>query len=240
MIRVRRPSLGLLLPAAIASAAGCTSARIQIDPALAASAPEQPIAGMALAQMKRPVTFAGYTATLTRGGGETTTTMRAGPYSREKTTQAYAFAMTGGTPPAWSGACTFGTLKQSALFPVQDDAGLVCELQPEGAAAWRLQLASQGKLYGPNSLSGTLGDGATELGVAMVHRLAGSSFASASPVGYELRDGSGAAVAAVQTFSPYLVWIDPRLPAEQQTAVAAGISALLLSGGATSRLNADK
>ncbi len=236
LVSLLRPS-SLALVGALGLATGCTAARMQLDPQLASNAPEQPVSGLSLAQFRKPVTFGPYSATLTRGGFKSTTETGIGPYKQKKTEQPFAFTMAGGTPASWVGDCSYGTSQRSVLFPINNDAGLVCTLVPEGGKGWQIVLASAGKLYGPNSLSGTLTDGQTSYGVAMVHRLAGSSFSSAEPVGYEIRDAGGVAVAAVQTFNRGQVWIDPRLAAEQQTALAAGAIALLVSRSATADIN---
>jgi hypothetical protein len=233
----RPSSLALLALAGLLTATGCTAARMQLDPQLAAAAPEQGVRGLSLAQFRKPVTFGPYTATLTRGGFKSTRKTSAGPYQGSKTSQDFAFTMAGGTPAPWAGECSYGSSQRAVLFPINDDAGLVCTLVPAGSPGWQIALASEGKLFGPNSLSGTLTDGQTTYGVTMVHRLANSSFSSAEPVGYELRDAHGVAVAAVQIFNAGQVWIDPRLPAEQQTALAAGAVALLVSRSAASDIN---
>lgn len=230
-------SLALLYAAGLVVVTGCTTARMQLDPQLATNAPEQPVSGLSLAQFRKPVTFGPYTAVLTKGGFKRTTNTGIGPYKSSKTKQDFAFTMNGGTPASWAGTCSYGTSQRSVLFPVNNDAGLVCTLVPEGAGGWQLVLASEGKLYGPNSLSGTLTDGKANFGVAMVHRLANSSFSSSEPVGYEIRDAAGVAVAAVQIFNSGQVWIDPRLPVEQQTALATGAMALLVSRSAASDIN---
>lgn len=218
-------------------ALGCSAARMQLDPALAANAPEQPVSGLSLAQFRKPVTFGPYTATLTKGGFQKSTQTNIGPYRGASTSQDFTFTMTGGGPATWNGTCSYGASQRSVLFPINNDAGLVCTLIPQGAAGWQIALASQGKLFAANTLTGTLTDGTTTYGVAMVHKLANAAFSSAEPVGYELRDAAGVAVAAVQIFNPGHVWIDPRLPAEQQTALAAGAVALLVSRSAASDIN---
>lgn len=231
------PSLALLALAGLLFTSACSAARMQLDPQLASAAPEQPVHGLALAQFRKPVTFGPYTATLTKSGFKSTTKTGIGPYQASKTSQDFAFTMAGGTPTPWAGACTYGSSQRAVLFPIDNDAGLVCTLIPEGSSGWQIVLASEGKLYGPNSLSGTLTDGQTTYGVTMVHRLANSGFNSAEPVGYELRDAQGVAVAAVQIFTPGQVWIDPRLPAAQQTALAASAVALLVSREAAGDIN---
>lgn len=235
-MRTTRLALSLLA----APLGACTAARMELDPKLATSAPEQPVRGAAWAQFRKSVTFGAYTAKLTKGGFTTTSSTRAGPYERDTTRQAFEFVMQGGTPASWQGACSYGTSRQAVLFPIKDDAGFVCTLIPEGAPGWQLHLASQGKLYQVNTLSGTLTDGTTTFSVAMVHRLQRASFASASPVGYQLRDAGGAAVAAVQTLQPQTIWVDPALPIEHQTAIAAAAVGLLVSSGAASSINSAK
>lgn len=231
-----RPS-SLCLVALFALSAGCSSARMQLDPQLVARAPEQPVKGVAFAQFRKPVTFGPYTATLTRGGFQKGSKTSIGPYARESRSQEFEFTLTGGGQASWSGSCAFGTSKQGVLFPISDDAGLVCTLVPQGGGGWQLELASKGKLYGPNSLSGAMTDGATKLSIAMVHQIAGAAFASSKPVGYEIRGAGGAAVAAVQIFNPQFVWIDPQLPAEVQAAIAAAAAGLLVSADAASDIN---
>lgn len=231
-----RSSLSLLVVLSVLTA-GCSAARMQLDPALTARAPEQAVSGTAFAQFRKPVTFAGYTATLTKGGFQTNSKTSVGPYQRSSSKQSFEFALTGGTPASWAGSCAYGTSKQGVLFPISNDAGFVCTLVPEGAGGWQLELKSGGRLYAANTLSGTMTDGATTLSIAMVHKLAGSSFASASPVGYEIHDAGGVAVAAVQIFNPQFVWIDPGLPVEVQTAIAAAATGLLVSGNAASDIN---
>lgn len=227
-------TLALLLAAPLAA---CTAARMELDPRLATAAPEQPVSGAAWAQFRKPVRFGAFTATLTKGGFTSTSSTHAGPYERETTRQAFEFTMQGGTPASWQGACSYGTSRQAVLFPINDDAGFVCTLVPDGAQGWQLQLASQGKLYQANTLTGTLTDGTTTFSIAMVHRLQQAAFDSATPVGYAIRDAGGAAVAAVQTFQPQKLWIDPALPIEHQTAIAAAAVGLLVSSGATSTIN---
>ncbi len=226
-----------LLPvlALIATLPACTVARMQLDPQLDGNAPAQQVSGMGLMQFRKPVVFGAYQAKITRGGMKTTTSTRLGPYQSAASQQDFDFAMT--APASWTGTCTYGTSKRSALYPINNDAGLVCTLVPVGAPGWQISLASRGNVLGPNSLTGTLTDGKASYGVAMVHRLAGSHFASAEPVGYEIRDPAGLAVAAVQVFNPGFVWIDPRLPSDQQTALAAGVYALLFSASATRDIN---
>ncbi|HEY0138057.1 MAG TPA: hypothetical protein VGB85_28420 [Nannocystis sp.] len=232
-----RPLSLILALAGLLTATGCSAARMELDPQLASAAPEQPVRGLSLAQFRKPVTFGPYSATLTKGGFKSTSQTNAGPFAAKKTSQDFAFTMSGGTSATWAGACSYGSSQRAVLFPINNDAGLVCTLVPEGSAGWQIALASEGKLFGPNSLSGTLTDGQTTYGVKMIHRLANSAFSSAEPVGYELRDAQGVAVAAVQIFNPGQVWIDPRLPAAQQTALAAGAVALLVSRSAASDIN---
>lgn len=216
--------------------AGC-SARMQLDPALTAKAPEQPVSGTAFASFRKPVTFGAYTATLTKGGFTTTTRTSAGPYQRESSKQAFDYTLVGGTPASWTGSCAYGASKQGVLFPISNDAGLVCTMVPDSGGGWQLELKSKGKLYGPNSLTGSMTDGTTTLSIAMVHKLAGAAFSSAEPVGYEIRDAGGVAIAAVQIFNPQFVWIDPGLPADLQTAIAAAAAGLLVSGKSTRDIN---
>lgn len=217
--------------------AGCSAARMQLDPALTAKAPEQAVSGTAFAAFRKPVTFGAYTATLTKGGFQTNKSTSVGPYQRKESKQAFDFSLVGGTPASWAGSCAYGTSKQGVLFPISNDAGFVCTMVPQGAGGWQLELKSQGKLYGPNTLSGSMTDGTTTLSIAMVHKLAGSAFSSSGPVGYEIRDAGGVAVAAVQIFNPQFVWIDPGLPPEVQTAIAAAAAGLLVSGSAASDIN---
>ncbi|WAS98358.1 hypothetical protein [Nannocystis punicea] len=216
--------------------AGC-HARMMVDPALTAKAPEQPVSGVAFATFRKPVTFGVYTAKVTKGGFQTTSRTSLGPYERETKKQAFEYSLAGGAPASWANSCAYGSSKQGALFAISNDAGLVCTMVPEGAGGWQLELKSAGKLYGPNSLSGSMTDGTTTLSIKMVHQLQGRSFASAEPVGYEIRDAGGAAVAAVQIFAPHHVWIDPGLPVELQTAIAAAAAGLLVSAQSTSDLN---
>lgn len=227
----------LCLAALVVAPAGCSAARMQLDPQLVARAPEQPVSGVAFASFRKPVTFGSYTAKLTKGGFVTSTKTSAGPYERSSKKQAFEFTLTGGTPASWAGSCAYGASKQGVLFPISNDAGLVCTLVPQSGAGWQLELASGGKLYAPNTLSGTMTDGTTKLSIAMVHQLAGAAFQSASPVGYEVRDASGAAIAAVQILNPNFVWIDPQLPPELQSAIAAAATGLLVSGKVTSDIN---
>lgn len=238
----RRLASSCLLPSlALAGLlTGCSAARMQLDPQLTAYAPDMQVSGLAWVQFRKPITFGNYTAALTRGGWKTSTKTQAGPYSASSTKQDFDFTMSGGTPASWAGTCTYGTSQRSVLFPINDDAGLVCTLVPQGAGGWQIALASKGNLTAPNTLSGTLTDGTTTYGVAMVHRLANSAFNSATPVGYEIRDAAGVAVAAIQVFNPGHVWIDARLAPEQQTALAASAAALLMSAGATSEINDQK
>ena len=242
-VTARRPassrpsSLALLCVAGLMTATGCSAARMQLDPNLAANAPEQQVSGLSLAQFRKPVTFGPYTATLTKGGFKRSTQTNIGPYRGAATKQDFAFTMAGGGPATWAGTCSYGSSQRSVLFPVNNDAGLVCTLIPQGAGGWQIALASQGKLFQANTLTGTMTDGKTTYGVAMVHKLANAAFASSEPVGYEIRDQGGVAVAAVQVFNPGHVWIDPRLPADQQTALAAGAVALLVSRSAASDIN---
>lgn len=234
---LRSPGSLALLLVGLFMAGGCTAARMQLDPALHAAAPEQQVSGVAWAQFRKPMNFAGYTATVTRGGWKKTSQTKIGPYQRAESEQSFTYAMSGGTPASWTGSCSFGTSKQGVLFPISDDAGLVCVLLPQGGGGWQLQLASKGELYRANTLTGTMTDGKTTLSIAMVHQLAGAAFQSARPVGYEIRDAAGVAVAAVQTGGPHFVWIDPRLPVEQQTAIAAGAFGLLVTGSAADDIN---
>lgn len=231
-----RPS-SLCLAASLALSVGCSSARMQLDPQLVAKAPEQPVKGVALATFRKPVTFGAYTAKLTRGGFQKGSKTTIGPYERESKSQEFEFTLAGGGQASWSGSCAFGTSKQGVLFPISNDAGFVCTLSPPSGSGWQLELASQGKLYAPNSLSGAMTDGTTKLSIAMVHKIAGSAFTSSKPVGYEFRDESGAAVAAVQILNPHLVWIDPQLPAGVQAAIAAATVGLLVSKEAASDIN---
>lgn len=231
-----RPSATLLFGALLLGLAGC-SARMVLDPKLAASAPETPVSGVAFAQFRKPVVFGPYTATLTRGGFTRTSSTNLGPYQRQTTKKNFEFTLQGGAPASWQGKCSYGASEQAVLFPISDDAGFVCTLVPDGAAGWQLQLASQGKLLKANTLTGTMTDGTTTLKIAMVHRLEQAAFASAGPVGYEFRDASGAAVAAVQVFNPQKVWIDPSLPPALQTAIAAGAVGLLVSADAAASIN---
>ncbi|MBZ5710586.1 hypothetical protein [Nannocystis pusilla] len=218
------------------AAAGC-SARMQLDPVLTAKAVEQPVKGTAWAAFRKPVTFAGYTAKVTKGGFQTNTSTSLGPYERQQSKQKFEYSLVGGTPASWTGACAYGQSSQEVLFPISNDAGLVCTMRPESGGGWQLELKSQGKLYGPNSLSGSMTDGTTTLSIAMVHRLANSAFQSTKPVGYEIRDAGGAAIAAVQIFNPQFVWIDPGLPAELQTAIAAAAAGLLVSAKSAEDIN---
>ncbi|MDC0719460.1 hypothetical protein [Nannocystis bainbridge] len=229
------PSVALLF--ALSSLSACSAARMQLDPALTARAPEQAVSGSAWAQFRKPVTYAGYTATLTKGGWKTEKSASVGPYKRKESEQNFEFSLVGGTPASWAGSCSYGTSKQGVLFPISNDAGLVCTMMPQGAGGWQLELRSGGKLHGPNTLSGSMTDGATTMSIAMVHKLANAAFSSAQPVGYEIRDAGGVAVAAVQIFNPQFVWIDPGLPVETQTAIAAAAAGLLLSSNAASDIN---
>lgn len=235
-----RGSLRLASVVALLSLVGCAAARIELDPQLAASAPEQKAEGVAWAQFRKPVTFGGYTGKITKGGFTNETKVKAGPYQRNETKQKFEFMMTGGTPGEWAGNCTYGEADQSVLFPISDEASFVCTLVPQGAGGWQLQLTSKGGMYQPKTLAGSMTDGTTTLSITMLHKLAGAAFASARPVGYELRDAGGKAVAAVQISGPHFVWIDPGLPVETQTAIAAGAFGLLFSGSAVDDINERK
>lgn len=226
----------MLLPLAM----GCATARIELDPQLAASAPEQKVEGVAWAAFRKPVTFGGYEGKITKGGWTTESKTQAGPYQRNEKRESFEFAMNGGGPASWAGACSYGEKNQSVLFPISDEAGFVCTLVPQGAGGWQLQLASKGGMYSAKTLVGSMTDGTTTLSITMLHKLAGVSFKSARPVGYELRDAGGTAVAAVQIFSPHTVWIDPKLPAELQTAIAAGAFGLLFSANTVDDINDGK
>ncbi|HEY8377977.1 MAG TPA: hypothetical protein VIK91_15880 [Nannocystis sp.] len=220
------------------SLVGCKPPRIELDPHLAANAPEQPAEGVTWAQFRKPVKFGAYTGTITKGGFTAEKKMKVGPYERNETRQKFEFTMTGGTPSAWTGACNYGEADQSVLFPISDEAAFVCTLVPQGASGWQLQLASEGGMYRSKTLKGTLTDGTTTLSVTMLHKLQGAMLPSDRPVGYELREAGGKAVAAVQIANPPIVWIDPSLPGELQTAIAAAAFGLLLSGNAVDDLNA--
>lgn len=225
----RRRGIGLLVAAVLAG--GCASARIAMDPQLAASAPEQKVEGGAWAQFRRPVTFGGYTAKITRGGFEKNSTTRVGPYERHETEQNFDFEVMG-AGGRWNGVCRYGAANQAVLFPISDDVGFVCTLVPQGGGGWQLQLANKGGMVTAKTLVGTMTDGTTTLSITMLHQIAGAAFKSAQPVGYELRDAGGAAVAAVQTFNPQIVWVDPKLPAEVQAAISAGAFGLLFASAA--------
>ncbi|MCY0986301.1 hypothetical protein OV203_04125 [Nannocystis sp. ILAH1] len=89
--------------------AGCSAARMQLDPALTAKAPEQAVSGTAFAAFRKPVTFGAYTATLTKGGFQTNKSTSVGPYQRKESKQAFDFSLVGGTPASWAGSCAYGT-----------------------------------------------------------------------------------------------------------------------------------
>lgn len=232
-----RPSTIIGLLVSFALAGGCTPLRMLLDPGLKTNAPEQPTSGMAGAQFRRPVTFGPYQATVTKGGVQSSSKVGAGPWKREGVEQSFEFTFTGGAV-AWTGECSFDASRHSVIITVSEEIGFICTLQPEGGTPWQLHLERTiegGGWQKQKSLKGSMSDGTTTFAIAMSRQIEGGSFPMDAPVGYEFRDAGKTQIGAVQVMNTPIVWIDPSLPADQQTAIAAGAFGLMMSSSAADK-----
>lgn len=78
-----------------------------------------------------------------------------------------------------------------------------------------------------NKEEGDIDFGQPRWSVRSVHHLEGARFQSGDPVGYEILAGDQV-IAAVETINRGRVWVDPSLPAEERTRIAAVSTALLM------------
>lgn len=225
--------LALALPlAALAALAGCRTARMAVDPRLAASTDAYPVSGRQSMAWTPSLAFGPWRTGPVSGGETRSWGFDLGAYALEASHRPYAFRIDG-PGGALEADCHERRRESTTLGVITVDERaarglpiLACAFRPAGAPAgraWTLDLRARDD----GGLEGELREpgGGTAYAVRSTHALEGSPLALPAPAGFTLERGGGPA-AAVETMNAGRVFLPRGAP--EVAALAAASAALLL------------
>jgi hypothetical protein len=204
-----RRSAGLLLALAAAGSlvlhTGCASARMRVDPALAASAEEWSVTGANPRRWDAPLAVGPYRTGAVRDAGTIGWSVQIQGLGVESAHRPYAFAVSGPGGPV-DAECHERAFQAVHASGVQYDMRgargepvLACAFR-SAARTWTLSLRATGAAQ-PAYAGELLDDAGLAYAIRSVHAMQGSPVPLGSPAGYEL-EGNGAKVAVVEILGP--------------------------------------
>jgi hypothetical protein len=224
-MQTSRPFLAAI--ALSVSFSACATARMQVDPGLAAGAEAMVVTGNNPRVWNRPLAFGPYHTVQVSEGGEWSWAIPLIIADIASSRQSYRVSVSDGERSS-DIACTrrrTSVDRDGLSIDVSRVPHLQCAIRADGdSTAWVLRLRERGTRF-----DGALESGGTsrDFRVVSAHRLEGGAFDSGDPVGFTV-ERDGRTVSAVETINRGRVWVDPSLAVSERMLAASVATALLL------------
>ncbi|WP_207436157.1 hypothetical protein [Sabulibacter ruber] len=228
--------LALLTVLCSAFLSSCKTAEMYQSEALLQPSKELPVTGRKTISLKKDFKIGSFAVTDVHRGGVKTKGASVGPFSSQKVSQRFEFALQDSTGGSTYVSCEAGLdskeIKLGKIFSVgvggDDREVFVSTIHLAGGTPWKLITKDPGADLSFSSFLGILQSDDREIHIEPVYNFKNPNRVGSSTIlGYEFRSGKEV-LGAVQVLNKGKVWVRKDLSFEQQRLLSAASASLLL------------